>query len=70
MIVLSGIEVNIFERRFLTGPNYGYWQRHWPRYPDQTGQVPLIDQFEKPFVELLKAVVQVIRGGNRLYVKY
>ena len=45
-------------------------EKFWPRYPDQTGPVFLIDQFEKPFVELLTAVTQAIRGGNRLHVNY
>jgi hypothetical protein len=43
----------------------------WPRYPKQdNGPVFLIDQFEKPFVELLSAVALAVRGGNRLWVKY
>jgi len=43
----------------------------WPRYPKQTGGVVfIIDQFEKPFIELLTAVALAIRGGNRLWVQY
>jgi hypothetical protein len=43
----------------------------WPRYPKQTGgPVYIIDQFEKPVVELLTAVKRALRGGNRLWVKY
>jgi hypothetical protein len=43
----------------------------WHRYPKQNGgPVFLIDQFEKPFVELLTAVTAAIRGGGRLWVHY
>jgi hypothetical protein len=43
----------------------------WPRYPKQTGSsVYIIDQFEKPFVELLTAVALAIRGGTRQWVNY
>jgi hypothetical protein len=43
----------------------------WPRYPKQTGgSVYIIDQFEKPVVELLTAVKRAIRAGNRLWVQY
>jgi hypothetical protein len=46
-------------------------RKFWPRYPKQTGgTVFLIDQFDKPFVELLTAVALAIRGGNRLWVQY
>lgn len=43
----------------------------WARYPKQTGDsVFIIDQFEKPVVELLTAVRLAVRGGNRLHVNY
>jgi hypothetical protein len=42
----------------------------WARYPVQTGPAFLIEQFEQPVVDILKAVVQAIRGGNRLYANY
>jgi hypothetical protein len=43
----------------------------WPRYPKQTGcPVYVVDQFEKPFVELLTAVAFAIRVGTRLWVQY
>src|SRR3974390_3001000 len=45
-------------------------EKYWPRYPDQTGRVFLIDQLEEPFVELLSAVADAVRGGGRLYVEY
>ena len=46
-------------------------EKYWPRYPDQTGPVVLIDQqSEASFVQLLSAVADVIRGGHRLYVNY
>jgi hypothetical protein len=46
-------------------------EKFWHRYPRQTSNpVFLIEHFEQSFVELLRAVAQAIRGGNRLWVTY
>lgn len=67
--ILRGLKVDSTVRseiELLTEPH----QKFWPRYPRQNGPVVIVDQLEKPSVELLKAVRLAIRGGNVLYVHY
>lgn len=46
-------------------------EKYWPRYPMQTSDpVFTIDQFEKPFIELLTTVTLSLRGGSRAWVAY
>jgi len=67
--ILRGLKIDPTVRSdidLLTEPH----QKYWPRYPRQSAPVVIIEQLEKPSVELLKAVRLAIRGGNVLYVHY